>query len=290
MHNNKKTIITTNSANISKNITNPWTSISWSNTILKCDENYLCKSIRGKTFVSICDYRAYINRHDLPGNPDNIELTFDALPEPFSGDKESQVYCLNINPGKPDPLFGYNQDKTQFLYESLWKKILTHSIVNTNEKKLVSNNIDIVNSPQIYDHLKNCKKSKSLNGYYIHKGEYWYDRMINPLKKEIYPNELNLFFIEYFPYHSNRAFNFPKYLPSNSYRDYLIEQAIEQEKTIIILRGYDLWLNNKIPIGRMLKNYHKTYILYSNRGLHLSTNKIFKVLPDKEQEILNKLF
>lgn len=271
----------------SKTCINPWTGISWNYRVPKCDEQYLCnKSIRGKTFNSLCQYEQYINRNDLNGNPNNIGLCFDALPEPFSGDIKSQIYCLNLNPGKPDPFFGQLQDKNNN-YENLWKKELSHSQINVNDKKLISDGSTIIKAPNIYDTiLKNfCNNSKkvSINRFKVHEGVYWYVKMIEPLKKEISKlrnGNPKIFFIEYFPYHSSKAFSFPKNLPSYAYRDYLIEQAINENKIIIILRGYNVWMNPKTNIGKMLRNYDKTFILYSNRGIKFIPNNIYKVISD----------
>lgn len=34
-----------------------------------------------------------------------VVLDFYTLPEPYNGDIDSPVYCLNMNPGEADPLF-----------------------------------------------------------------------------------------------------------------------------------------------------------------------------------------
>lgn len=110
-------IITAASPPISKTITNLWTSISWCSIILKYDEEYMCKkNIREKSFASICDYIAYINRHDSINIPNIIELTFDALPEPFSADnKVKEVGHLS-----PNIMFKVFPDKEQKILNKLF--------------------------------------------------------------------------------------------------------------------------------------------------------------------------
>lgn len=100
-------------------VTNPWTGISWSNTIAPCDKKYF-----DDNFGSPLKYEAYINRNDFK-KPEQkrIELSFNCLPEPFSGDKDSPVYCLNKNPGEPVPAFQGNA-----AFEKLTQENLNHSL------------------------------------------------------------------------------------------------------------------------------------------------------------------
>lgn len=267
-------------------VNNPWTEISWEKCVLDCDANFICSDqfMKGR-FKTLNDYTTHINERN---GANNINLRFDSLPEPFSGNKNSQVYCLNLNPGEPDPFFGREQDINR-LYERLCKKNLSHSQINPIDKKLVSDNSKIVEDMSLYDKIINCQQKKALHericidGFSIHNGEWWLKRMMGIIKMQ------DIFFIEYFPYHSNKAFNFPPNLPSYDYRDYLIKTAIKEEKTIIILRGFNRWLKDK-RIGKVLNEYHKTFILYSNRGIHFNLNNIYKVLSEEERVSLDNLF
>ena len=268
----------------------PWNNISWERTIAKCDEEYFCKR-----YSSIDNYINIINN-----SKKDISLTFNALPEPYNGDINSNVYCLNLNPGEPDDDFGQEQDK-EYLLEKLCIRNLYHDIISINEKKIVSNKNTILYSPEIYDVLLKLtpKKDKNermikpnQNGYVIHSGDYWQKRIIQSLKKELNrKSEPKLFFIEYFPYHSKHSFHFPEDLPSNDYRNYLIEKAMEEGKYIIIMRGIELWLNIKSDnLGERIKNYSRTILLRTNRRINLSPKNYCKIVPFCEINIIKNLF
>ena len=78
---------------------NPWLSITEGNVkIAECDVPYFERK------GSVEEYAENINLKD-----DEVELTFDCMPDPFSGSPNSKVYCLNKNPGKPD--FCFKEDE-----------------------------------------------------------------------------------------------------------------------------------------------------------------------------------
>lgn len=268
----------------------PWNNISWESTIAKCDEEYFCER-----YSSINNYINIINN-----SKKNISLTFNALPEPYKGDINSNVYCLNLNPGEPDDDFGQEKDK-EHLLEKLCIRNLHHDIISINEKKLISNKFIISYNPEIFDDLLKLTPKKdnnkrmikpNKNGYVIHAGDYWQKRIIQSLNKELNrKSDPNLFFIEYFPYHSKHSFIFPEDLPSNEYRNYLIEKAMEEGKYIIIMRGIELWLNIKSNnLGERLKNYCRTILLRTNRRITLSPKNYCKVVPTCEINIIKNLF
>ena len=73
-------------------VPNPWLNISWKKTVADIDRPYL-------------EDLVYYDK-----------LQLDTLPEPFTGNPDSQVYCLNLNPGGKDELFeSIPTFKTQFL-------------------------------------------------------------------------------------------------------------------------------------------------------------------------------
>ena len=78
---------------------NPWLSITEGNVkIAECDVPYFERK------GSVEEYAKNIKLKD-----DEVELTFDCMPDPFSGSPNSKVYCLNKNPGKPD--FCFKEDE-----------------------------------------------------------------------------------------------------------------------------------------------------------------------------------
>lgn len=88
---------------------NPWLSITEGNVkIAECDVPYFERK------DSVEEYAENINLKD-----DEVELTFDCMPDPFSGSPNSKVYCLNKNPGKPDFCF---KDDEAFIedYDNLY--------------------------------------------------------------------------------------------------------------------------------------------------------------------------
>ena len=262
-------------------ICNPWKDVCWNNPVPKIDNVYICSGLfEGGKFDSLHRYQQSVN--------DNTEvgLTFNALPEPYSGYINSQVYCLNINPGTPDENFGLIQDKYK-VYEDICKKSLRHQYVNPIDTKIVFNGRYLEINPEVYDRLL---KGETIGNYAIHKGTVWYRRMIKSLEKVI-GCEPYLFFIEFFPYHSMHSFNFPKYLPSYEYRDYLIERAMLDMKTIIILRAPNLWFGIKRNnLGLRLRNYPNTILLNINRKLTMSPKCYCKpLLDDEKQKVLSQM-
>ena len=76
-------------------VDNPWLNISWQNTIADCDKEYIIAKYGG-----VSEYEERYRK---------AELKLSCLPEPYSGNKDSKVYCLNMNPGESIPSFRYNK-------------------------------------------------------------------------------------------------------------------------------------------------------------------------------------
>lgn len=176
-------------------IKNPWLNISWSDTVADVDKAYI-KQHYGSV-------KAFEEKYKSSGL--NLQR---CLPDPYSGNKNSKVYCLNMNPGEPDPCFYQHTE-----YEKRTQKNLRHDV-------------------------KDCFWAEGLQGMCgkQHAGIDWMDKKMAGLT-EILGRRPNVFFIEYFPYHSKKGFSFPEYLPSYEYSDELIREAIRQEKLIIIMRS-----------------------------------------------------
>ena len=182
--------------------TNPWNGIDWNNTIADCDRTYF-----NQHFGSPSDYAAKINSR----NP-KAKLDFSCLPEPFSGDINSKVYCLNMNPGEPDHVFDGDPG-----FEKLTQENLAHNwngLFWTDRIKI---------------------------GNHIHDGVNWINKKKARLVKDLGGRTPNLFFIDFFPYHSAHGFSFPTDLPSNDYRNYLVNKAMKEGKIIIVMRQKKRW-------------------------------------------------
>lgn len=214
--------------------TNPWLSIVKDENIAECDLEYIISK-----YGSLSQFV-----HQINNLYKETELTFECLPEPYSGNPESKVYCLNKNPGKPDPCFNGEQ------------AFIDASILNLQLKS---------ESCFWAENIKNrCEK--------LHDGVDWLAKRTNELEK-ILNGHPDIFFIEYFPYHSTKGFKFPKDLPSYDFTNALIEQAMKEEKLIIIMREKKGWLERI----KGLKDYpHLCCLKYAQSG-YLTRNNIVRI-------------
>ena len=216
--------------------TNPWMNITKDENIAACDRGNFPNN------KSAIEYADEINSMD-----DEIGLTFSCLPDPYNGNPESKVYCLCKNPGKPDSCFNCDE---------------AYVNATINNLQLKSENCfwaeDIRNK---------CGKQ--------HEGVSWLYKRTKELKM-ILGKHPDIFFIEYFPYHSNKGFIFPKHLPSYDFTDELIRQAMKEEKLIIIMREKKGWLDRI----KDLKDYANLYWLKSAQGGYLTPNNIVRIVKD----------
>ena len=163
-------------------VENPWLNISWENSIAEIDKEYLTKFSCFK------------------------KIQTNTLPEPYTGDVTSNVYCLNLNPGSAcvcddsEP-----QLKEKFTEYTL--QTLRHEIKDNMWFRL-----------------------KGTAGY-----DWW-----QQMTKDLCENP-RMFVIEYFPYHTVKGTYFPRKLPSYEYSNELIRQAMEEKKYIAIMRHRKEW-------------------------------------------------
>lgn len=263
-------------------IVNPWTNISWENTIAQIDKEHLIKIKRNGEKVSVLfgseEYVNHINRNDIKDGKETdnpIKLNFkDCLPEPFSGDINSEVYCLCMNPGDPDSNFCSANDKKRE-YEKQVNLILEQSlgphqllIPHYFDNMMFDEQIIKEDKKAFVDYFFKGVKSSSKP----HLGAIWQRNVWNPLIKELKMDPC-VFIIEYFPYHSHKGFNFPKDLPSYKYRNQLIRYAMEKHKLIVIMRKEEDWYNIEDEnLGIDLKKYPNKILLKGNQRLKLSRN------------------
>ncbi|KWW29866.1 MAG: Uncharacterized protein F083_1328 [bacterium F083] len=172
-------------------------------------------------------------------------LDFHTLPEPYTGDVNSPVYCLNMNPGEADPLF----DNDSILLLLTWLT-LQHSLPFV-----------FWSNPGFNKYKKTDEKGK----LHPHSGCTWFASKTKELGERP-----NLFMIEYFPYHSNHGFVFPSWLPSYAYTNALIEKAMDDGKFIIIMRQKKRWFK-RVP---RLEHYSPLAFLSNPQNASLSKDNV----------------
>ena len=222
---------------------NPWLGINWKNTVASCDTKVITP--------------AYCAKHGI----DNRNL-----PEPFSGDINSKVVCLNLNPGWGGCESCYYGDPT---FLKLTQNTLKHSTKN-----------------YLWDTPVVCKNGR------MHDGYTWRQDRTKALKCGICPYPLKLFYLEFFPYHTKMSFSFPRNLPSNEYRNWLLCQAIKDGKLIVLLRGKRYWFGIKDKccdgqvLGERLKHYGNLIIHKNPRNIYFTENNFN---PDDWKKLLKVL-
>ena len=169
-------------------IENPWLNINWENGIAEIDKEYLTKFS--------CFEKIQKN----------------TLPEPYTGDVKSNMYCLNLNLGDAC-VCDDSEPRLKKRFEEYTQKTLRHEI-NYN----------------MWFRLKDTA------GY-----DWWQQKTkeLREYKKGQYPR---MFVIEYFPYHTVKGTYFPRKLPSYEYSNQLIRQAMAENKYIVIMRHRKAWL------------------------------------------------
>ena len=169
------------------------------------------------------------------------------LPGPFMGSINCSVVLLSLNPGiSPcNACFIGNAH-----YEKLMQDTLSHNINR---------------HVQIYDDIW-CDPNKRV----LYPGCEWWRKRTQALRRAISPKPLNIFALEYFPYHTAKKIKFPP-LFSDEYRDYLLEQAMNDEKLIVIMRSSNDWYSIKNNgIGARLQNYANKITLNSTINVSLT--------------------
>lgn len=256
---------------------NPWEGIDWGNTIASNDKNHSLKIGKNTYTFGSKDYVDFINRKDNEIKTP-VGLTFDCLPEPFSGDIDSEVYCLNMNPGAPDKDFSSMADQNRD-YVLQAQGIMTHNLKSHYFDDMVVDGNGIRKEPFAYKNCmnnifsgKNLKKYKNNRAAFgstrPHDGAVWQREMWGPMMKAI-GRMPNVFYIEYFPYHSAGGFVFPDKLPSYDYSNWLVEKAMDEGKLIIIMRKEELWYKRikrleGYPNKLLLRNHQRVWLSPGN--------------------------
>lgn len=160
------------------------------------------------------------------------------LPGPYMGDINSNVVVLSLNPG----ISPYNKC---FIGDTHYEKLMQDTLKHSINRHVM-----------IYDNIL-CNH----NGKVLYPGCDWWRKRTKVLCRIIYPKKLNIFVLEYFPYHTVKTINFPK-LSSVYYRNYLLEQAIKKNKLIVIMRGAEKWYGiQDNDLGKRLKDHNNKITL-----------------------------
>lgn len=197
-------------------IENPWLNISWEKRIADIDEEYLTKFSCSK------------------------KIQENTLPEPYTGDVRSNVYCLNLNPGDAC-VCDDSEPQLKKDFEEYTQKTLRHELAGNMWSQLEEDTA----------------------------GKKWWQQNT----KELCENP-RMFVIEYFPYHTVNETYFPRKLPSYEYSNQLIRQAMAENKYIVIMIHRKEWLQRISG----LEEYERLAYLNNPRRPYLTKNN-FKPGP-----------
>lgn len=232
---------------------NPWTSL-WPTPSLRtpCSNPYAAAFLDGhflKAYDDFCFSKGKQN-----------DLRLDCLPEPFVGDPDANVYLLNGNPGFDSIELKFANDSA---YQTLVQNSLSHRIASiSGDPFIYFNNLALSKNPSIF-----------------HSGCDWWQKRTNKFRQDIKKANKGpkIFDIEFIPYHSDNLTQISRYLSatgnlpySANYSNYLIQKAIDEEKTIIIMRMKKEWLK-RIP---NLANCKNLYYLSSRQNVCITQNNL----------------
>lgn len=207
-------------------IENPWLNISWENSIADIDKEYLTKFSCFK------------------------KIQKNTLPEPYTGDVNSNVYCLNLNPGSAC-VYDDSEPQLKKDFEEYTQLTLRHD------------------KPQNHEFAENMWFLLEGTAGYT-----WWRQKTEELRKHKKGQNPRMFVIEYFPYHTVKGTYFPLKLPSYEYSNQLIRQAMEENKYIVIMRHRKEWLQRISG----LEKYERLVYLNSSQNPCLTENN-FKPGP-----------
>lgn len=225
---------------------NPWTNICWRNTIADYDK------------CSVFPFLVGCNHPNIEQQIHN-----ELLPEPFLGDFRANVYLLNGNPKFTDKDYLFVGDKN-------FEKKIQHTL-----------NQDLTGAIIPFIWLdKTTPVSKGRRNQ--HPGyRWWMDKMKNAIqymKSTLRINRIpNICCIEYYPYISKKMPSLPILL-SDMYVDYYINDAIIQDKWIVVMFHYKEWLK-RIPA---LRHYPKLLKCSSQRNVIISQRNLINVAAQRK--------
>ena len=180
-----------------------------------------------------------------------FQLQTQLLPEPFVGSPDAPVYVLGLNPGYAPGI------DDRWHRRAAFRRAVFANLKHAGQPfPFYFLAPEFIDSPGARWWRRKCK---------------WF---IEALDAEIVSRAL--FCLESFPYHSQRFAPIPKKLaknrnvPSFSYTEQLLEQAIADKKPIIAMRAWKRW-QSQVP---GLRNYRNLIRLRSPQNVVLSPNNL----------------
>ncbi|MBU1043873.1 MAG: hypothetical protein KJ915_05690 [Candidatus Omnitrophica bacterium] len=177
-------------------------------------------------------------------NPDNLNWKLELLPVPYLGNpNKAKVVVLCLNPG-------YNKilDERAYFKDKYYFRESLESLKFTSHTPFY------------------CLDTKfDYSGGYL-----WWTRLLKPLIKDFGLKVMSekLMCLQYIGYHSITFREPPCILPSQKFTFYLLEQAIKENKTIVIMRSKKLWIRSVPKLGSYpfieLKNYRMPFLTEKN--------------------------
>lgn len=164
-------------------------------------------------FIAPCDIEALQDpKYKVDG------LRFDAFPEPYGGNLDAaKIVCLVLNPGFEEA------DVTTNFDNPYWVREVRANLEHVTE----------------YPFLYLSPGAQNTGGY------RWWTAKTKPLEEAgVTRDELSqgLMMVEFFPYHSVSYKHNKHYIPSQQYQFHLVREAMRLDKTIIIMRARNIWI------------------------------------------------
>lgn len=265
-----------------KGIINPWANVCSQNVFAADDYEHLVYVDKKSNLKFQFGSPSYVEA--IKKQYPKSKLRLKCLPSPYSGSPDANVYCLNMNPGEPDSHF----DKwplTANVYTSQSLENLKHNVQDAfwTDDMVADQQGNVSLDNDVFNSLLGDKNT--VPGFYIHGGARWQRLKTKELWQSRGGQKPNIFFLEYFPYHSKHGFDFPDYLPSYDYRNALLEFAMDEDKLIIIMRSENKWYDIN-GVGKRLKDYKKKILLRNCQGGWLSRGNMIQFVPDNKNDIL----
>lgn len=186
-------------------------------------------------------WRQQCERHgwSYPDSPHRLHL--EVPPEPFIGNPEASVVLLLLNPGYSDEDFCAYNDPT------------------LDEASRLNRQHGLQDSPYPFYYLD--------PRFQAYSGSEWWRRHLRRLIDDCGLESVarNVACIEHFPYHSQR-YPGKVSVPSQYYGFHLVEQAIERDAVIVLVRGKGPWFASVLA----LESYSKCIELKNKQNVRLT--------------------
>ncbi len=231
---------------------NPWTNLINLNGLYYLENDYQ------HIVQNNCDYN---NDTD---NDNYVDLRY--IPEPFIGNINAPIYFLLANPGRTAENEEHELNNLGDNFTNAAETNLTHELLDE--------------FPFFY-----------LNPNFKHtEGYRWWNKCLNPiitfLDIDVREFASNFFAVEIYGYHSrqfnSRFIHNNLWLESIDYTIQLIQNAMNENKLILISRSVRNWFN----LVDGLNNYQNCHFVANNRQMEISQ---YTVPPIVINEITNRL-